>query len=156
MSNSCNLMNCILPVSSVHGIFQARTLEWVAISFSRGSSWSRDRTRVSCIAGRFLTTEPLEKPTEPLEKLFVGSRSEEEQRVLMWPREGLLQPPITSAPVGKRQSFLKPHPFRTSLRSRCLWLAVKWKTVVLTKEISVDRLLGNLNRCVFLTFRFFL
>ena len=38
--------------SSVHGILQARILKWVAISFSRGSSWPRDRTQVSCIAGR--------------------------------------------------------------------------------------------------------
>ena len=45
-------MDCSLPGSSVHGIFQARVLEWVAISFSRGSSWPRDRTWVSCIAGR--------------------------------------------------------------------------------------------------------
>ena len=43
------------PGSSVHGILQARILEWVAISFSRGSSPLRDRTRVSCIAGRCLT-----------------------------------------------------------------------------------------------------
>ena len=41
------------PGSSVHGILQARILEWVAISFSRGSSQSRDQTQVSCIAGRF-------------------------------------------------------------------------------------------------------
>ena len=45
-------MDCSLPGSSVHGIFQARVLEWVAISFSRGSSRRRDRTRVSCIPGR--------------------------------------------------------------------------------------------------------
>ena len=46
---------CSLPRSSVHGIFQAGVLEWVAISFSRGSSWPRDRTRVSCIVGRHFT-----------------------------------------------------------------------------------------------------
>ena len=51
----CNLMDCSLPGSSVHGILQARVLEWVAISFSRGSSRPRDRTQVSCIAGRFFT-----------------------------------------------------------------------------------------------------
>ena len=45
-------MDCSPPGSSVHGIFQARILEWVAISFSRGSSQSRDWTQVSCIAGR--------------------------------------------------------------------------------------------------------
>ena len=43
------------PGSSVHGILQARILEWVAIPFSRGSSWPSDGTRVSHIAGRFLT-----------------------------------------------------------------------------------------------------
>ena len=48
-------MGCSLPGSSVHGIFQARVLERVAISFSRGSSQPRDRTWVSHIAGRPFT-----------------------------------------------------------------------------------------------------
>ena len=43
------------PGSSVHGILQARILEWVAILFSSGSSQPRDQTPVSCIAGRFFT-----------------------------------------------------------------------------------------------------
>ena len=47
-------MDCSLPGSSVHGIFQARVLEWVAISFSRGSSQPRDRTWVSCIVRQIL------------------------------------------------------------------------------------------------------
>ena len=51
----CDPMDCSLPGSSVHGIFQARVLEWVAISFSRGSSRLRDWTLVSCIAGRHFT-----------------------------------------------------------------------------------------------------
>ena len=51
----CDPVDCSLPCSSVHGIFQARVLEWVAISFSRGSSQPRDRTRVSCIVGRCIT-----------------------------------------------------------------------------------------------------
>ena len=55
-------MNCSLPGSSVYGIFLARILEWVAISFSRGSSLPRDWTRVSCIGGGFFTTEPPGKP----------------------------------------------------------------------------------------------
>ena len=46
-------MDCSLSGSSVHGILQVRILEWVAISFSRGSSQYRDWTWVSCIAGRF-------------------------------------------------------------------------------------------------------
>ena len=46
-------MDCTPPDSSVHRIFQARILEWVAISFSSRSSWPRDGTQVSCISGRF-------------------------------------------------------------------------------------------------------
>ena len=44
-----------LPGSSVHGILQARILEWVAIPFSRGSFWPRNRTQVSCVTGRFFS-----------------------------------------------------------------------------------------------------
>ena len=48
----CDPMDCIPSGSSIYGILQARILEWVAISFSRGSSQSGDRTQVSHIAGR--------------------------------------------------------------------------------------------------------
>ena len=51
----CHSMNCSPSGFSVHGIFQARILEWVPFLFSRGSSWPRDRNWVSCIAGRFFT-----------------------------------------------------------------------------------------------------
>ena len=57
----CGAMDCSLPGSSVHGIFQARILEWVAISFSRGFSQLRDGiyvSYVSCTAGIFFTAEP--------------------------------------------------------------------------------------------------
>ena len=55
-------MDCRPPGSSVHGIFQARILEWVAFPFSRGSSWPRDWTWVSSIAARFCPFEPPGKP----------------------------------------------------------------------------------------------
>ena len=48
-------MDCSLPGSSVHGILQARILEWVAIPFSRECSQHKDETQVSCTAGRFFT-----------------------------------------------------------------------------------------------------
>ena len=51
----CNPMDCSPPGSYVQGILQARILEWVAIPFSRESFWPRDRTQVSCIAGRYFT-----------------------------------------------------------------------------------------------------
>ena len=47
----CDPMDCSLPGSFVHGILQTRILEWIAISFSRGSFRPRDRTQVSCPAG---------------------------------------------------------------------------------------------------------
>ena len=59
----CDPMDCSPPASSVHGILQARILEWVAISFSRGSSQSRDQNSVSGIGRQiFFMTEP---PGEP-------------------------------------------------------------------------------------------
>ena len=54
----CDPMDCSPPGSSVHGLLQARILEWIAIPFSRGSSRPRDGTQVSCIAGRFFTVRP--------------------------------------------------------------------------------------------------
>ena len=51
----CKPVDCSLPGSSVHGILQARILEWVAIPFFRRSSQPRDRTQVSYIADGFFT-----------------------------------------------------------------------------------------------------
>ena len=65
-------MDCSLPGSSVHGIFQARVLEWVAISFSRRSSQPRDWTRVSCIVGRRFTVWATEV-------IYSSGRNEQEQ-----------------------------------------------------------------------------
>ena len=59
----CNPMDCSLPGSFVHGISQARTLEWVAISFSRGSSQPRDQIHVSIAGGFFL---PLSHQRSPM------------------------------------------------------------------------------------------
>ena len=55
----CDTVDCSPPGSSVHGTLQARLLEWVAIPFSRGSSWPRDQTP---IADGFFTAEPPGKP----------------------------------------------------------------------------------------------
>ena len=54
VSDSCDPMDCSLPGSSIHGILQARILEWVAMSFSRGSSQPRNRTWVFCLQADFL------------------------------------------------------------------------------------------------------
>ena len=58
----CDPMDCSPPGSVVHGILQGRVLEWVAIPFSRGSSWPRNWTRVSCITGRFFAIWAIGNP----------------------------------------------------------------------------------------------
>ena len=67
MSTLCDPSGYTLPGSSVHVVLQVRILEWVAIFPSRGSSQPRDWTQISCIAGRFFTTEPLGKPSQSLD-----------------------------------------------------------------------------------------
>ena len=65
-----NSMDCNLPGFSVHRILQARTLEWVAIPYSRGSPWPRDQTRVSCTAGRFFTIWATMQALAPKSKYY--------------------------------------------------------------------------------------
>ena len=60
----CNPMDCSPPGSPVHGILQARILEWVAISFSTGSSQPRDHTWSPTLQADSLQSEPLGKPTK--------------------------------------------------------------------------------------------
>ena len=69
----CNPKDCGLPSYSVHGILQARILEWVVMPFSRASSQPRDWTCascISCIAGGFFTTEPPRKPSNVLSGVY--------------------------------------------------------------------------------------
>ena len=66
----CDPTDCSPLGSSVHRILQARIVEWVAISYSKGSSRPRDQTCVSCIAGAIFTTEPPGKPFSLLEHVI--------------------------------------------------------------------------------------
>ena len=61
MFDSLSPMDCSLPGSSIHGILQVKILEWVAIPFTRGSSWPRDKTQISYIAGGFFTVWAISK-----------------------------------------------------------------------------------------------
>ena len=75
----CDPVDCSLPGSSVHGIFIARGLKWVAISFSSGSSQPRDQTQVSHIVADSLPSEPLGKSScvwnclKPVSRSFFGN-----------------------------------------------------------------------------------
>ena len=77
-STLCNCMNCSLLGSTVHGISQARILEWINVSFSRGSSWPRDQTCVSCI-GRwifFFFFLPLNHLGSPYDRIYLTRKGE--------------------------------------------------------------------------------
>ena len=102
----CDPMDCSPTGSSIHGIFQARVLEWVAISFSRGSSWPRDWTRVSCIAGRCFTIWATRKAHNPEEHAY----TKKEEKYYFWvtlkreilPFINILKWIITKVPVGSK------------------------------------------------------
>ena len=83
-------MHCSPPGSSVHGILQARVLEWVAIPFSRGFFWPRYQTNVSPIAGRFFTVSATGKNickylnVCKYSKQFANSRETQIEHVSIW------------------------------------------------------------------------
>ena len=121
-------MDC-LPGSSVHGISQAVILEWIAISFSRGSSRARDWACISCTAGRFFTTEP---PGKTLVVAAAAAKSLQSCPTLC--------DPIDGSPRGS--------PVPEILQARTLeWVAIaftnagKWK--VKAKSLSLVRLLAT-------------
>ena len=68
-------VDCSPPGSSVHGILQARLLEWIAMPSSRGSSQPKDQTHVSYTAGRFCTTEPPGKSLASTFLLLLGKKN---------------------------------------------------------------------------------
>ena len=86
--NLCDSMDSSPPGSSVHGLFQARILEWVAMSSSRGSSWPRNRTRiccVSCIAGTFFTHwGTWEAPAKDIAGLLGGTQKTDSTFSFWW------------------------------------------------------------------------
>ena len=82
MSNSVTPMDYSPPGSSVYSISQVRILKWVAISFSRGSSWPRDQTCISCIGRWIFTTEPRGKQLNKSLPIFKNTFCSESQPVL--------------------------------------------------------------------------
>ena len=120
----CDPMDCSPPGSSVHGIFRARILEWVAISFSRGFSRPRDRTCVCCTAGNFFTTEPSGKPEgggqghkrcpwrgQDYNRGCTGKRFRHPERSLQEPRVGECVPGISEVQtISVHYACLLPRP----------------------------------------------
>ena len=81
----CDPVDCSLP-GSIHEIFQARILEWVAVFFSRGSSRPRDRTWVSCIAGRHFTVwaNPCKDEKKKKWKRYIIQSSHGQRKSQIW------------------------------------------------------------------------
>ena len=114
----CDPMDCSLPGFSIYGIFQARILEWVALSFARGSSWPRDQTRVSHISGRCFT--------------IWATREVPDYRVC-----GILQAKILEW-VAFPYDFSSSHVQMLELDHKAGWALKNWcfQTVVLEKTLE--------------------
>ena len=137
-------MDCSPPGSSVHGIFQARILEWVAISFSRGFSSPRDQTWVSCIAGRlFLLLSHQGSPCLLNKKLLKSV-------LLIITSKGENTIQILELVLQWREKMLKLNHHRNVLEKlNFMWLF----SVLKTKQSLRSLLPRNLNSWVFLLYR---
>ena len=82
-------MDCSSPGSSIHGIFQVRVLEWVAIFFSRGSSRPRDRTQIRII-GRYFTIWGTREENQNRSSNELGGRKEQEAGEAVFPSPQVL------------------------------------------------------------------
>ena len=123
-------MDCSIPGSSIHGIFQARVLGWLAISFFRGSSWPKDWTQVSCTAGRFFTDWATREAQ--ILPMLCYAKSLQSCPTLCDPIDG--SPPGSAVPG--------------ILQARTLeWVAISfsnaWKRKVKVKSLSCIRLLAT-------------
>ena len=127
-------MDYSLPGSSVHGILQARILKWVTISFSRGSSRPRDRTRVSCIGGRhfnlWATREAIKVKWGHRGCKTEWSKSEREKQIpfnitYMWSLEKWYR--WTYLQNSNRRTFLVVQWLRIHLpmQGMCVWSSVR-------------------------------
>ena len=108
VSDSLRPLDCSPPDSSVLGILQARILEWTAISFSGGSSQPRDRTQVSCTAGRFFTvwvTREAQRLSEPSLKSYA---SRQVAMFRLWPKSLAWRAFFQWTPVVRRGMLFCP------------------------------------------------
>ena len=109
------------PGSSVHGILQARLLEWVAISFARGSSQPRDQTLVSWIAGRFFTIWATRKAPQVVQWLRIHLPMQGTQvQSLVWkdPMYHVTTKPVHHNYWAERWNYWSPSALEPVLRNR--------------------------------------
>ena len=114
-------MYCSLPGSSIHGILQAKILEWVATSSSRVSSPSKTEPASPVLAGRFFTTEP------PLAQL---------KRSLFWPPR-VHSPPIPATPL----KLLLARPSAASIPGNVFWFLLHLAVKLVSIDVSFSSML---------------
>ena len=119
-------MDCSPPGSSVHGILQARILEWVAIPFSRRSSPPRDQTQVSHTAGDSLPSEP---PGKPFSRICVTSYKE--------PKTSAEKHPLANGRIQVR--LRAPEPCRSS---EDILIPVEKSSLLKTRQANEKQMLG--------------
>ena len=111
----CDPMDYSLPGFSIHGIFQARVPQWVAISFSRGSSQPRDRIQVSCIVGRRFTLWAT-REAQATQVQFLGKELRSHFKLLL--------AGVSSRPSPQPRWTLKgSHSAAPHLQNVCLWVS---------------------------------
>ena len=126
-STLCDHTDCSPPGSCIHGIFQARILQWVAIAFSRVSFQLRDWICISCLAGRSFT---IEAPGKPLSHMWAAAAKSLQCPILCYPIDG--SPPVFAVPGILQARILE-------------WVAIsfssawKWKVKVKSKMKSLSR-----------------
>jgi len=104
-----------LPGSSVHGILQAKLLDWVAVPFSRGSSWPRDQTQVSCTESGFFTVyatigfSTLPSPSHLITKTLMALMA-----ILKWFEDPINSHNKTYLRCGSNQIFFEEHTLSSS------------------------------------------
>ena len=138
----CDCVDYSPPGSFVHGIPQARILEWVAIPFSRGSSWPRDQAWVSCIAGRFFTiwatkSMVLHEPHD-FRVLPPGANLKIEKLFFTWGHEILFYCLATILFTHSKNVVFNT-PYVESLTCWQWWLVLTHIESWLSREIKVDK-----------------
>ena len=132
----CDPKDYSLSSSSVHGILQARILEWVTVPFSRGSSQARDQIQVSHIAGRFFTVWATREALKGTQKFLLGLRPRAE--AVTWKEPGS-DPEFQRIARRDKKAFLSDECKEIEENNRMGKMRDLFKKISHTKEYFMQR-----------------